>query len=551
MTIHRTHRRMAVITSIGVLLLSLLPALPAAADSTAQPLPFSQSWTDAGLITTDKDWSGVPGITGYRGDNLTATPGTDPQTVLVDNLVLDVMANQTDPATLAAGGVAEFALPDPVVALKGSTTARAPYLTLALDTTGKSAVNVSYDLRDIDASSNDAFQQLALQYRVGGSGTYTNLPAGYVADATTGPGLATLVTPVSVTLPAAADDQPEVDVRVITTDAPGQDEWVGVDDISVTATDIVQDVAPTVQAATPSDGATDVGLGSDLSVTFSEPVDVTGDWTTIACSVSGTHPVSVSGGPTTFTLDPTADFASDEACAWTIIGKQVSDQDTIDPPDTMGADQVVEFTTETVKGDTPPTVDAGGPYGVTEGGSVALAAVGSDPDGDALTYAWDLDGDGSFETAGATATFSAGSLHAPSTATVRVQVTDPDGLVATDAADVNVMWAFHGFRPPLVGDGTDVANAGSTVVVKFSLSGNQGRNLFKSRYPASTAFTCGGQPPSDASEPAVAVSPLRYDPLRDEYVFEWKTDKSWAGTCRSFVLGLRDGSTHTFSIRLT
>ena len=47
-----------------------------------------------------------------------------------------------------------------------------------------------------------------------------------------------------------------------------------------------------------------------------------------------------------------------------------------------------------------PVVDAGGPYAVDEGGSVTVAATGSDPDGDAITYAWDLDNNGTFETAG-------------------------------------------------------------------------------------------------------------------------------------------------------
>ena len=36
--------------------------------------------------------------------------------------------------------------------------------------------------------------------------------------------------------------------------------------------------------------------------------------------------------------------------------------------------------------DAGPTVDAGGPYAVVEGGSVTVGATGSDPDGDALTY---------------------------------------------------------------------------------------------------------------------------------------------------------------------
>ena len=40
---------------------------------------------------------------------------------------------------------------------------------------------------------------------------------------------------MSVVLPAAADDQSELQVRIITTNAVGNDEWVGVDDISVTA----------------------------------------------------------------------------------------------------------------------------------------------------------------------------------------------------------------------------------------------------------------------------------------------------------------------------
>ena len=40
------------------------------------------------------------------------------------------------------------------------------------------------------------------------------------------------------------------------------------------------------------------------TITFSEPVDVTADAVTIACSDSGAHPATLSGGPTTFTLDP-------------------------------------------------------------------------------------------------------------------------------------------------------------------------------------------------------------------------------------------------------
>ena len=42
-----------------------------------------------------------------------------------------------------------------------------------------------------------------------------------------------MVTPVDVTLPAAVDNQPIVQLRIMTADAAGSDEWVGIDDIVV------------------------------------------------------------------------------------------------------------------------------------------------------------------------------------------------------------------------------------------------------------------------------------------------------------------------------
>lgn len=209
------------------------------ADLSAQPVPLTQNWSNTGLITTNGDWSMVPGIIGYRGDNLTASTGTDPQTILLDGSAtpVDVNANRNDPDTFLSGGVTEFdGIPNPVVALNGSGTADAPHLVINLNTSGTTAINVAYNLRDLDASADNSLQRFALQYRVGNSGNYTNLPGGFVADATTGPSQATLVTPVSVTLPAAAENQPLIQVRIITANADGNDEWVGIDDINITGT---------------------------------------------------------------------------------------------------------------------------------------------------------------------------------------------------------------------------------------------------------------------------------------------------------------------------
>ncbi|RJP61298.1 MAG: HYR domain-containing protein [Candidatus Auribacter fodinae] len=209
------------------------------ADATAQTLPFLQDWSNTGLITANDDWSGVLGINGYLGQSLTTTTGVDPQTVLTESAAandLTVLANQTN-ANITNGDVAEFDNALQVIALQGSGTADAPYILITVSTTGLTDITISYDLRDIDGSADNAIQPVALQYRVGDSGPFTNVAAGYVADATAGPSLATLVTPVNVTLPAAVDYQPLVQIRIITTNAVGSDEWIGIDDISITGTD--------------------------------------------------------------------------------------------------------------------------------------------------------------------------------------------------------------------------------------------------------------------------------------------------------------------------
>lgn len=86
----------------------------------------------------------------------------------------------------------------------------------------------------------------------------------------------------------------------------------------------------------------------------------------------------------------------------------------------------------------PPSVGAGGPYTVGEGGSVSLTATGSDPEDGALAYEWDLDGDSAFEIPGQRVAFSAAELDGPLARTVKVRVTDPGGFSAEATATVDV-----------------------------------------------------------------------------------------------------------------
>jgi uncharacterized repeat protein (TIGR01451 family) len=94
--------------------------------------------------------------------------------------------------------------------------------------------------------------------------------------------------------------------------------------------------------------------------------------------------------------------------------------------------------TVTILPNAPPTADAGGPYSVEEGAAVSLTGTGTDPNGDALTIAWDLDGDGTFESSGATVQFSAGTIDGPGSRTVGLRVCDAPGACATDTASIAV-----------------------------------------------------------------------------------------------------------------
>jgi hypothetical protein len=124
-------------------------------------------------------------------------------------------------------------------------------------------------------------------------------------------------------------------------------------------------------------------------------------------------------------------------------------------------------------------------------------------------------------------------------------------LSATEVA-ADMRFEFRGFFSPV--DNSPVVNvvkAGSSVPVKFSLTGDQGMDVLAADSPGSHAVSCNVSAPPDALEETATAgaSNLSYDMASDRYSYVWKTEKGWSGTCRDLVLRLSDGSVHTASFR--
>ena len=182
-----------------------------------------------------------------------------------------------------------------------------------------------------------------------------------------------------------------------------------------------------------------------------------------------------------------------------------------------------------------PDADAGGPYAVSENGSLGLSGSGNDVDGTIVLYEWDLDNDASFgETGGGAArgdelgaapTFSAAGLDGPGAFPVSLRVTDDDGFVS-----------------PVDGASVTINNVAPTVDIGGPYSG----------YANVLAALSGS-----ATDPAGALDPL---------TFEWDLDNDGnygevgAAALRGDELGpdvtfnpagLADGSLHPLSLRVS
>jgi hypothetical protein len=111
---------------------------------------------------------------------------------------------------------------------------------------------------------------------------------------------------------------------------------------------------------------------------------------------------------------------------------------------------------------------------------------------------------------------------------------------------ITITYKFTGFFQPVENLPTEnVAKAGSAILVKFSLGGNQSLSIFGPGSPSSKHVTCpGSSTPVDTIETTTnSNSGLTYDTASGQYTYVWKTDKSWANSYRMFTIQFADGTT--------
>ncbi len=100
--------------------------------------------------------------------------------------------------------------------------------------------------------------------------------------------------------------------------------------------------------------------------------------------------------------------------------------------------------------------------------------------------------------------------------------------------------AFGGFVGPIQ-DGSAV-RAGSVVPIAFSLGGFHGLDVLADGSPSSVTVDCRHPGYATGGRPAQSDDGLQFDEESGNYTFAWQTRSSWAGTCRAFLVTLRDGS---------
>lgn len=351
-----------------------------------------------------------------------------------------------------------------------------------------------------------------------------------IAADTTAPVIVTCATNKTITANSSCATMPNLTTEVEATDnctettitqsvAPGTTLPSGVTTVVITATDNAGNTATCTRTITVVDAIKPViSLTGASSVTvechtsFTDPGATATDNCDTAVSVTPSSNVNLDV-PGTYTINYNATDSAGNAA--NVVSRTVNVVDTTAPVISCPANVVVYLPANSSA--TSMVVNYSAPT-ATE--SCSTATVNSSP--------------------------ASGSVFPVGTTTVNATATDAAGNSSNCSFTVTVLYNFTGFFSPVANIPTlNTVNAGKAVPVKFSLSGDKGLNIFAAGNPYSTSLNCSTSDPGvDVTETLTAGgSSLSYS--SDQYVYVWKTESSWAGTCRQLVLTLNDSSVHT------
>jgi VCBS repeat-containing protein len=118
------------------------------------------------------------------------------------------------------------------------------------------------------------------------------------------------------------------------------DDGIAIDDVSIGVT---EDTPPTVQSSVPAPGQTDVAVGSEIQISFSEAVTLDEAGIELVCATIA-QPTVLDGDGSSYALLPESDLPFGASCQLTIDANAAVDLDgaTLDP---MEADFVLAFST--------------------------------------------------------------------------------------------------------------------------------------------------------------------------------------------------------------
>jgi hypothetical protein len=134
--------------------------------------------------------------------------------------------------------------------------------------------------------------------------------------------------------------------------------------------------------------------------------------------------------------------------------------------------------------------------------------------------------------------------------TFTVSAVDGAGHTVSLTHTYTVGYSFAGFFAPVDNlPVLNVAKAGNGIPVKWRLldsSGQPVRDLGAIASIASQRTACSTSAAEDVLETVVSGSSagLRYDAATEQFIFNWQSYKSWAGTCRRLQVMLADGTYH-------